>query len=222
VLSAFADAYPEATFVEIGSNDGDQYDHLRPYIEASRWRGVMVEPVPHVFARLERNYGELERVNLEPAAISTEDGEVSVYYVGPADPAEHAPGWWDAIGSLSRDQVIASGGPIPDLENRIRSATVPSLTFASLCAKHGLDKVDLLLVDTEGHDLEILSSIDFEHHQPRLVVYENFHLSPADRAAAKSLLEGFGYATMDEWLDTWALQTSVDDDLSRIWQEVVR
>jgi hypothetical protein len=49
LLAAFADAYPEAAFVEIGSNDGEQHDHLRRHIREHRWRGLMVEPVPYFY-----------------------------------------------------------------------------------------------------------------------------------------------------------------------------
>ncbi|MGH9185268.1 MAG: hypothetical protein ACRD0U_05570, partial [Acidimicrobiales bacterium] len=56
LLRAFAAAYPAAFFIEIGSNDGEQFDHLKPFIRSRSWRGIMIEPVPYVFARLQRNY----------------------------------------------------------------------------------------------------------------------------------------------------------------------
>ena len=45
LLDAFAQSFPQAFFVEIGANDGEQHDHLRPLILSRRWSGVMVEPV---------------------------------------------------------------------------------------------------------------------------------------------------------------------------------
>ena len=104
LLRAFADAYPEAVFVEIGSNDGEQHDHLRPFVLSRPWRGVMVEPVPHVVERLRRNYGALDRVVLENAAVAGHDGTIPFFY--PQAPASHEttqlPDWYDGIGSLSR------------------------------------------------------------------------------------------------------------------------
>lgn len=71
ILRAFADRYPKAFFVEIGANDGEQHDHLRPLILGEEWRGIMVEPVPYVFERLRQNYDRvLERVTLENSAIT--------------------------------------------------------------------------------------------------------------------------------------------------------
>lgn len=79
LLSAFADAYPDAFFVEIGANDGEQWDHLRPFILTHAWRGVMVEPLPQAFERLRRNYDGIDRVALENAAIADHDGRMAIY-----------------------------------------------------------------------------------------------------------------------------------------------
>ena len=76
LLQAFGEAYPRAFFIEIGSNDGDQHDHLQPLIRSLQWTGLMVEPVPYVFERLRHNYADLDRVTLENAAIADRDGQV--------------------------------------------------------------------------------------------------------------------------------------------------
>ena len=52
LLRAFAESVPDPFFIEIGSNDGDQHDHLRPFILERGWSGIMVEPVDYVFRRL--------------------------------------------------------------------------------------------------------------------------------------------------------------------------
>jgi hypothetical protein len=54
LLRAFADAYPEASFLEIGAGDGVTADHLRPFVVSRPWHGIMVEPVPYVFEQLRR------------------------------------------------------------------------------------------------------------------------------------------------------------------------
>ena len=66
LLAAFADAHPAATFVEIGANDGERHDHLRGFILERDWRGLMVEPLPDLFARLVANYAGVDRVTARP------------------------------------------------------------------------------------------------------------------------------------------------------------
>jgi FkbM family methyltransferase len=208
--------------VEIGSNDGVQHDHLRPFILSRDWRGVMVEPQPHVFARLERNYAEVAGVALENAAIADRDGTIPFYYPAPPDDDEREglPDWYDGIGSLSRDAVLSHAAHIPDLERRVVRVEVRSLTYASLCRAHGLDLVDLLLLDTEGHDWEILRAIDFPQQPPRLLVYEHFHLPPAERRACRAHVESLGYETMEEGFDTLCLDTRTADALTRCWRRL--
>jgi FkbM family methyltransferase len=231
ILRAFAKTYPRAVFIEIGANDGVQYDHLRPFILSLPWTGVMVEPVPYVFAQLRDNYPGREGVAFENAAIATADGRVPFYYVRPL---QEGTSWLDAIGSLSREEVektiaaarqhVSAGGGrrVPDVESRIERAEVPSLTFESLCRKHGIGALDLLLIDAEGYDYEIIQAIDFERHRPRLLIFESLHFSAEERDQSRAQLEGLGYELMDEDFDTWCHDPRADDDLSRCWRSVKR
>jgi FkbM family methyltransferase len=209
ILAEFAATYPQATFVEIGANDGVKQDHLRPFITSSAWTGVLVEPLPWVFERLRHNYQGQEGITFENAAISGEDGRVPFFYVPPENGD-----WSDMIGSLSRFEVEraiirihnAFNAPAPDVA--IECTEVRCLTFESLCRKHGIERLDLLLIDAEGHDWEIVKGIDFERHRPRLMIFESNHLSAADQRACRAHLEGFGYSMFDEGIDTWCLHSS--------------
>jgi FkbM family methyltransferase len=220
LLQAFGEAYPDAFFIEIGSNDGDQHDHLQPLIRSRQWSGLMVEPVPYVFERLGRNYADLDRVTLENAAVADRDGRLPFYHLREADPDERdrLPSWYDGIGSLSRENVLAHRRHIPDIDERIVRSEVPCLTFESLCRKHGVERFDLLAIDVEGYDAEILRRIDFAIRGPRLIVYEHFHLAPSERRTCRTALEEAGYETMEEGFDTWCLITSPEDRLTRVWR----
>jgi FkbM family methyltransferase len=218
VVEAFASAYPSAFFIEIGANDGEQHDHLRPAILAHPWRGIMVEPVPHVFERLRRNYGSMDRITLERAAIADRDGTIAFFHLREA--AEHErsglPDWYDAIGSFSRESLLAHRRVIPDIESWLVETRVPALTFESLCRKHDVSTIDLLLVDTEGYDREVIRRVDFEARRPRLVVYEHYHLPPAERVDCRSHMRSLGYEVLEEGFDTWCLDPA-GDALTRAW-----
>jgi FkbM family methyltransferase len=220
LLRAFARRYPEAFFVEIGANDGEQHDHLRPLILSSEWSGIMVEPVAYVFERLRRNYGHLDRIALENVAIGDRDGTLPFYYlIEPgADERDRLPDWYDGVGSFSRENVVGHTRDIPDVEHRIVQTDVPVLTFESLCRRHDVERMDLLVIDTEGYDHEILKTIELERHHPRLVIYEHYHLPAAGRPACRELLRDAGYETMEEGFDTYCLDTGTDDGLTREWR----
>lgn len=222
LLRAFADGCPAAVFVEVGANDGEQHDHLRPFILARQWRGVMVEPVPYVFARLEANYGHLERVALEPAAIADRDGTLPFHMLCEPAPEERAllPSWYDGVGSFSREAVLRHARDIPGLEGRIVTRELPCLTFDSLCARHGIAALDLVLIDTEGYDWEVIRGLDLARWAPRLLIYEHFHLPPAERAECRSHVEAHGYETIEEGFDTLCLRTATNDGVTRCWRRL--
>jgi FkbM family methyltransferase len=222
LLRAFADVHPRASFVEIGANAGDHHDHLRPHILERQWRGLMVEPVPYVFDRLVRNYGHIGRVTLVNAAVGSQDGERPFFHLREAAPDERhrLPHWYDGIGSFSREAILSHRPQLPDIDSRLVETTVPTLSFESLCRDHGVERVDLLAIDTEGHDFEILRSIDLDRRRPAIVVYEHFHLAPADRAACAALLRSHGYRTMEEGFDTLCLHPSAADPLQRLWERL--
>ena len=219
LLEAFAEAHPSAVFVEIGSNDGEQHDHLRRHILRRQWRGVMVEPVPYVFDRLVANYGGIDRVALENVAVAEQEGPLPFYYLRDADPAERAslPDWYDGVGSFNRDAIVSHTPQMPDIAERIVQATVPAIRFDTLCDRHGIDRPDLLVIDTEGHDARIVRSIDLERRGPRLMIYEHFHLSREERAGCRAYLEDCGYETMEEGFDTICLRPE-DDSLTRLFR----
>jgi FkbM family methyltransferase len=220
LLHAFADRYPEAVFAEIGANDGEQHDLLRPLILSRPWKGIVVEPVPYVFERLERNYAGHPGLILENVAVGARDGVLPFYHLAEVDdPASQGlPRWYDGIGSFSRDEVLSHAPYIPDIAERLVTTEVQCLTLNTLCRRNGIEELDLLLIDTEGHDWEIIRHIDFAALMPRLLVFEHYHLGPEDRRDCRDHLRNVGYESFEEHFDTFCLDTSQDDELTRLWR----
>jgi FkbM family methyltransferase len=219
LLDAFATAYPDAVFVEVGSNDGDQHDHLRPHIRSGRWRGIMVEPVPYVFERLRANYGDLPQVRLENVAIADREGQLPFFELAEPTESERAdlPPWYDAISSFSLDAIMSHADKIPDLERRVQRTEVTCTTFEALWRRNGFDHLDLLLIDTEGYDWEILRTIDLAALHPALVAYEHYHLPAEVRRASRAHLEALGYDVLAEAFDTWCLHRDAHPALRAAW-----
>jgi FkbM family methyltransferase len=217
LLRAFARSYPDAFFIQIGANDGVEHDPLASLLESTSWSGILVEPVPEVFERLRRTHAHrLDRLVLENVAIADHDGSAAFYHLGrvEGDRVRRL----DVFGSLSVEAVERSAALfVPGDLRRIQRSEVSCLSFASLCRRHRVERIDLLLIDVEGYDHEILKQIDFDAYRPRVVVYEHLFLSPRDRDQCRRRMEGTGYETMAEQRDTWCLDTSVDDQLTRVW-----
>lgn len=215
VIRRFCRLYPQAFFIQIGSNDGEQLDHLRQAILNSNWQGVMIEPVPYVFRRLEKNYGGLKRLRLVNVAIADRNGQMPFWHLRQAGDGESLPQWYDALGSFRREVVLKHRDMLPDLEERIVCSEVPARTFSSLCDDMAVDQVDLIQMDTEGYDFEIIRNIDFARFRPRLVIYEHHHFDDETRQACESHMQTLGYDFFAEGMDTWCIDTRAADDRHR-------
>lgn len=202
VVYELAQALPSARFVQVGAHDGTQLDPLRQAILGSRWSGVMVEPVPYVFARLERRYGAHPRLTLENVAIAEADGTREFHHLRQAAEAEEVWPWYDALGSFRRDVVLSHGELVADIEDRLVTVELPCVTFSTLCARNGIDRLDLVQIDTEGYDAEVLRLIDLPRLRPAVVIYEHLHLDPTDREMSRALMEGHGYRQVSDGMDT--------------------
>lgn len=190
-----------AYFVQIGANDGVTRDPIGMYVRRDRWSGLMVEPVREVHERLVRNYSDLPGIRFERAAVAASDGEQEFYRLAPTAGDRKT---YDALGSLNRDVVKKHIRKYPELQERFDVIAVPTITVATLFAKHGVGAVDVLCVDTEGHDFQVLEQFPWTRLRPELVIYEHQHLSAEDRTAAESLLKGHGYRLHREAPDTVA------------------
>lgn len=221
ILALLDEACDPVRFVEIGANDGASFDPLATYVSERGWHGVMVEPVPHVFAELERNHGERPGLVLLNAAIGPEDGRRRIHHLRPGAEDPDLPFWADAIGSFDRAHVLAALAEVNDPEALITATEIEVLSFETLCERCGIAGLDLLLIDAEGADLEILDSIDLRRHRPRVLVYEHHHLDPADRERCEARLAALGYTLYEEALDTWALDMTVEDALSERWRRAI-
>lgn len=200
MLFLYARAHPRAFVVQIGAHDSSQLDPLRPYILKHGWSGILVEPMPEVFQRLKQNYAEVDGLLFENVAIAPEDGSMDIHYV-PQTTDEGLPPWYDALASFRRDVLLKHKEFIPDIEDRIETASVPCLTFDSLCAKNEVTTIDVIQIDTEGFDFEIIKLIDLDRFRPALLQFEELHMDDATRRECIRHLESFGYEALGNSMD---------------------
>ena len=74
-----------------------------------------------------------------------------------------------------------------------------------LLSRNNVQKVDLLHIDCEGFDYVILQQFDFTALRPRIVLFEQKHLTAKDRQAAKIMMELAGYKVEEMETDFFCL-----------------
>ena len=223
LLRQLAREHPQAFFVQVGANDGAMMDPLRKHVLSSRWRGLLIEPVPQLFARLKGNYAAAaDRVRAVNLAIATEDGELPFFHLEDQPGLPPLPEWVAGLGSFRRDVVLKHAGRIPQFERYLSEIRVPCATWDSLCRGHGVDQIDVLVIDTEGYDFEIIRQIDFTRQRPLLLVYEHHHFDDDTRKACQALLQAHGYTLFEEVLDTWGLHADAGADFHKLLARATR
>jgi FkbM family methyltransferase len=191
------------TIVQIGANDGVRADPVRHLIQRYGLSGLLVEPLPDLFARLQANYAGQANLRFERCAVGEYDGEIPLYRVRP-DPA--LPDWLQGIASLDRNHLTSTKFEFDEFEKYVEEVTVPVLTVASLLRKHGISEVGLLQIDTEGFDCRIVESAIRSGVRPAIINYEHIHVHAIQQAACKRLLAENGYDFVDVGIDTLAVR----------------
>jgi FkbM family methyltransferase len=191
LVTLFAEVFPEAFVVQIGANDGVAGDPLADAFSKTRWSGLLVEPVPYLYEALVARYRDRPGVRVERAAVSTSDGEAPFFRLRTV-PGE-TPEWFNQLATLDRAVLLKHRSSIPEIDSLLIEESVPTVRLDTLLARHGVSRIDLLVIDTEGHDWEILRALDFTRFRPVLVMFEHQHLSANDKAAAYALLETQGH-----------------------------
>ena len=202
VVHAYVSTHEQFYFVQIGANNGIRSDHLYPLVRSYHLRGLLVEPLPDQFEELRRNYAAEPQVRFENCAIANEEGERSLYRFRRA---AAVPDW--AYGMASFDKRhLTKFQDTAVLDRYVEVVPVPTMTFASLMAKHGMGHVSLLHIDTEGHDYEILKMVFAAGCFPPIINFEHQHLRGADLVACKQTLVEHQYRYVNYGRDTLALR----------------
>jgi FkbM family methyltransferase len=190
-LLEVARRHSDVFFLQIGANDGLMEDHVHTVVRRFGWRGLLLEPLREYYDQLVANYAGASNLIFDNRALADQDGPRTMFHVGHG--AGDLPEWCNGLGSLSRDAVLKYRSEFPQLEEYLVEQTVECVTFPTLIAQHGLDRIDVIISDAQGYDLEILRQIDFHRFRPELVIYEQDLLAEEDKRSAIGLLERHGY-----------------------------
>jgi len=187
------------TFVEIGACDFGNNDSLLK----EGWVGHFVEPVP-VFAqslqnKLRQTHGLLaHNAKVHQCAISSYDGLAKMQHVNPN--TNNWQQWVRGIGNVigyAKNPIDTRG----DFErDHIVNIDVVCYTLDTFFKNIGVDSVDLLQIDTEGHELDILENYSWCIKPKRMVVEHMW----CGRGPLQVILERAGYTCTADGEDIFA------------------
>ena len=155
-------------FIEAGANDGLNQSNTLFLARVHGWKGILVEPVPRLFERCEKNRPESFCINV--ALVAPEDSGSIIELIDV-----------DLMTSVRSTKNFAFD------ETHIRTAelvkgisrTSTSTTgkkISEVITESGFPGIDFLSLDVEGFELEALKGFTKEEHFPRYILIETKQL----------------------------------------------
>jgi FkbM family methyltransferase len=185
ILNSFKDCF----FVNIGANDGIENDPLYEFVKKNSWKGVYVEPGIESFTALKNNFNNTEGIIFENIAITDFDGEIDLFF---GTTYQHF--------SVSEPYANWMYDVVPNKRQ------VPCLTPSSLLRKHNITNVDVVSIDTEGHDSVILCNFPLDTIKPKVIIAEFVHVEIA----------GSSVQSMQEYISSHGYRCYINEERTDI------
>lgn len=162
---------PAPTIFDIGANVGNWTSSLLQALPQTS-RVFMFEPQPSCWASLDRLSDK--RISLEKKALSDTAGTLTF--------------WSNPNSEISSVYEQAGGGP------RSQSLLVDSTTIDDFVSAHGIDVVDFVKIDVEGHELSVIKGAKRSIERGTVKAF-SFEFGQADVASRTFFRDFWEYIT---------------------------
>ena len=182
--------------VDVGAHHGYA---LERFADAG-WTVHAFEPDPSNRARLQQRSKREWCLTINDRAVAEQDGATVDFFTSPES---------TGVSTLK-----------PFLDSHTSSFQVETISLSSYLAEHGVEHVDHLKIDTEGHDLFVLKSYPWDRDHPDTIEceFEDLKTEPLGYSTDDLVrfLEDKGYAVLvSEWHPIVAY--GIDHDFLGLW-----
>lgn len=208
-------------FLQIGAADGASQDPIFDLVKEHHWKGSLIEASPSSYEKLIKNYDGHSNLKFRNVLVSDQEDQTSLtFYEIKQD--FRGSFWTEQCSSLSLKMVQdslhylsrAEGIALPDnLDDAISKTDLPCVHIRDLVQGLGIVHLDLLVVDTMGHDARILQAFPFDTLTPSIIMFEHSLLDNQEKISLLNYLASKGYAFIKYSVDTIAIKS----DKARVW-----
>jgi FkbM family methyltransferase len=176
--------YNKGFYIDIGSNNPiSNSNTFRLYLQG--WNGILVDGNKQLI----KESTKIRRKDICINALVSSKKQIMTFHL-----AEN-----DLMSSVNFEHAKLASPAGMNL-----SVNMESITLNEIIEQHAANRpIDLLTIDVEGHDFEVLRSIDLKLYQPSLIVIEDLHhLSvPLNENSYVTYLSDYNYrlAGMDKF-----------------------
>ena len=157
-------------FLEIGADDGIRFSNCYFFENELNWKGLAIEARKSAYEKLIKNRACIcENCALSDIEEETEFLDIKGYGLGLSG----------LINKYDKRHLTRINQEIKNRENKGKETyKVKTTTLNSLLDKHNIKNIDFLSIDTEGSELSILSTLNFDNYNINLITIEDNYNDP--------------------------------------------
>ncbi len=181
--------------IQIGANDGKSDDFLRSSINIDT-NLLLVEPIKSAFDELEKNYSGYKNVKFINKAIDVVTGKKNIFSVDPKyynfyekKYKSKDVSWLTVLASFHKEHLEYHGVK----SNHIQSTEIDCINFKELIEQYDFQKLDLLVVDTEGYDDVLITNFIQNTDIRPIIILEWIHIKKNKAEELIELLKSNNY-----------------------------
>lgn len=143
-------------YVDVGANDPDRFSNTRLFYKKG-WNGINIEPDAELFKKLSKKRKRDINLNI---GIGKEASTLTFYKIIP-----------HTLSTFSKEDAEAS---VKQGFRMVGTVEVPIERLVDVLDRKAADKkIDFISIDTEGFDMDVLRSNDWNRFRPRLICIES-------------------------------------------------
>ena len=146
-------------FLEIGAFNGIEGSNCYHFEKFMNWQGIAVEASPLQFEKLKKN----RNCKLMNVALGSENKQVEFYEV--------TEGFTQMSGINNLNFKNSFERIKKNSDSKINKINIECKTFENLIPSDQI--IDLISIDIEGNEPDVLSSINFDKYQIKVIILEN-------------------------------------------------
>lgn len=192
MLGAVAMNYPNPILVSVGANDGITAERVIPFCVRNQWKSILIEPLPHMMKACKENLRSYiannKNIYFCQCAASNFNGSITIRYIDESIPVSDFDKKHEMGKASASEGYCYSEKEIPYLKN----INVPCKKLDDIILER-VDRVTVVSIDVEGYEPYVFSGFNVNKWKPKIIIWENKHLSRDSRRPIMRRLSRIGY-----------------------------
>jgi FkbM family methyltransferase len=163
-------------YIDVGAHNPNIYNNTKRFYEKG-WDGINIEPNPNLIKEFQKQRNRDVNLNI---GVKIQTGKAKFYEF------EASP-----LSTFSKDEKVKN---IKLGYKFKRELIIPVWNLKKIIEKYGKSPIDFITIDTEGLDLEVLQSNDWNKYRPKVVCIETGDFSSliiGDKSNKKNMIDSF-------------------------------